>query len=64
MYVDKKFFQAEQIGELTQTSINVEGDLLEAGTRTVAAIQFENDDPTGTAINYTEAKFEVKEGAS
>lgn len=64
VYADKKFVQAEQVGELTQTSLDVEGNLLEPGTHTVTAVQFEGDDPNGQIINYTEAKFEVKEGAS
>jgi len=64
IYADKKFVQSEQVGELTQTSLDVEGDLLETGTHIVTAVQFEEDDPNKKVINYTEAKFEVKEGAS
>ncbi|MFP9131282.1 hypothetical protein [Niallia sp. BSM11] len=64
VYADKRFVQAEQVGELTQTSLDVEGNLLDTGTHTVTAVQFEGDDPNGKVINYTEAKFEVKEGAS
>jgi len=64
IYVEKKFVEAMQVGMLTQTNLDVEGDLLKPGIYTVTAVQFENDDPNdGKVVNYTEGKFEVKEGA-
>lgn len=61
VYVNKKFVQAEQVSELTQTSLDLEGELLKPGTYTVAVVQFENNDPNRA---YTEAQYEVKEGSS
>jgi hypothetical protein len=64
IYINKIFNTAEQVGELTQTSLNLEGVFLKPGTYTVTAVQFDNDDPkSGKVINYTEAKYEVKKGA-
>ncbi|WP_027725426.1 hypothetical protein [Tuberibacillus calidus] len=64
IYINKIFNTAEQVGEMTQTSLNLEGEFLKPGTYTVTAIQFDNDDPkSGKVINYTEAKYEVKKGA-
>jgi len=62
IYVDKTFDTAEQIGEMTQSSVNLSENRLKPGVHTVTAVQFENDDPAGNVINFVEAKYEVKEG--
>jgi hypothetical protein len=62
IYVDKIFQTTEQVGELTQTSVDLSENQLEVGVHKVTAIQFENDDPVnGNVINFVEAEYEVKE---
>jgi hypothetical protein len=62
IYVDKMFDSTEQIGERAQGSINLSEDRLKVGMHTVTAVQFENDDPASTVINFVEAKYEIKAG--
>lgn len=62
IYVDKLFEETKQIGQLTQSSVDLEENKLKPGVHTVTAVQFENDDPAGKVINFVEAKYEVKEG--
>jgi hypothetical protein len=61
IYIDKIFKNTEQVGELSQTSLDLDGNNLKVGEHTVTAVQFENDDPEGTVINFVEAKYEIKE---
>lgn len=62
IYIDKIFQNTEQVGELTQTSLDLQEYTLAVGEHTVTAVQFENDDPeAGAVINFVEAKYEVKE---
>jgi PBP1b-binding outer membrane lipoprotein LpoB len=61
IYVDKIFNSTEQAGQMTQTSVDIQGDSLKPGVHTVTAVQFENNDPAGKVINFVEAKYEVKE---
>lgn len=60
IYVNKKFVQKEQLGEMTQSSLNLEGDLLKDGTYTVSVVQYENDDINGKVTQFIETKYEVK----
>ncbi|TCP24915.1 hypothetical protein EV207_12218 [Scopulibacillus darangshiensis] len=63
IYVNKKFVQAEQVGEETATTLDLEGDLLKPGIYTVTAVQFKDNDPTKEVIGLASTKFEIKEGA-
>lgn len=61
IYIDKFFNETEQVGEHTETSLNLQENTLKPGVHTVTAVQFENDDPaSGKVINFVEAKYEVK----
>ncbi|MBO1626096.1 hypothetical protein J4P90_12770 [Bacillus sp. SY8(2021)] len=40
---------------------NYHEDKLKTGIHTVTAVQFEGGEPTGKVLNFTEAKFEIKE---
>jgi len=62
IYVDKFFEEAQQVGLRTQTTVALKEDTLKPGIHTVTAVQFEGDEPTGKVLNFTEAKFEIKEG--
>lgn len=61
IYVDKVFSTTEQFGELTQTVVNLENNMLKPGIHKVSVVQFENDDPESTVTSYTEAEYEAKE---
>jgi len=61
VYINKKFVAKMQLGEMTQTTLDLEGDLLNPGTYTVSAVQFDNDDPnTGKVIQFAETQYEVE----
>lgn len=61
VYINNKFVQKMQLGEMTQTSLDIQGEFLYPGTYTVSVAQFDNDDPnTGQVTQFAEAKFEVK----
>jgi hypothetical protein len=61
IYIDKIFSNTDQVGELSQTSLDLSENLLKPGLHTVTAVQFENDDPSSPVINFIEAQYEVKE---
>ncbi|PEJ48203.1 hypothetical protein CN692_24155 [Bacillus sp. AFS002410] len=62
VYIDQFYNSTDQYGELTQSSVELSEQTLKPGVHTVAAIQFDNDDPnTGKIVNFIEAKYEVKE---
>ncbi|SFX84967.1 hypothetical protein SAMN04487866_1452, partial [Thermoactinomyces sp. DSM 45891] len=61
LYVNKKFQETTQAGEMMQGSLPLEGELLKPNQYTVTAVQFADNDPKkGEVIEYHEAKFEVK----
>ncbi|WP_144508532.1 hypothetical protein [Bacillus mycoides] len=46
-----------------ETNVVLSEDPLKLGIHTITAVQFEGDKPTGKVLNFTEAKFEIKERA-
>lgn len=61
VYINKEFVDKMQLGEMTQTSLDLQGDLLKPGIYTVSVVQFDNDDPnTGKVTQFVETKYEIK----
>lgn len=61
VYINKKFVDKIQLGEMTQTTLDLQGEFLNSGTYTVSVVQFDNDDPnTGKVIQFVETKYEVE----
>lgn len=60
IYIDGNLVAKEQLGD-TQTSLDLQGDTLKPGKHTVEVVQFDNDEPTGKAVTYKSATYEVKE---
>jgi hypothetical protein len=61
IYIDEIFLTTEQAGELTQTSLDLQGNNLKVGKHTVTAVQYENDEPTANVLNFVQAQYEIKE---
>lgn len=60
VYIDKIYLRPEQFVDRKDTSIGLQGAMLNPGTHTISFIQFENDDPIqGKVTSYTEAKYSV-----
>ena len=60
VFVDDMFEEKYQVTSKTQTTVELKQKTLETGSHTVTAVQFENDDPSGKVISYTQAKLETK----
>jgi hypothetical protein len=60
VYINEKWISTEQVGEMTQTSLSLEGDLLKPGKYTVTAVQFEGNDPKNKPVIFVEASYEIK----
>lgn len=60
IYINGIYDNTDQIGELTQTTIELVEGNLEPGIYTVSAVQFEKNNPESKPIVYTEAQFEIK----
>ncbi|WP_050616253.1 hypothetical protein [Bacillus testis] len=60
VYINKKHHHTEQYASLTQSSEGLEGNFLKPGNYTIAAVQFEDNNPSKTPVTYTEAKYEIK----
>jgi len=61
IYINEKYCDAKQVGEMTQTTLDLVGELVKEGTYTSSAIPFDNDDPqTGKVVNITTAKYRIK----
>lgn len=63
IYINEVFNTSEQVGELTQTSLNLTELNLEPGEYTVTAIQFVDNDPTKEPINLTEATYKIEKAS-
>jgi hypothetical protein len=61
VYINEKWNSTEQVGEMSQTSLSLEGDLLKPGKYVVTAVQFEGNDPKNKPVTFVEASYEVKE---
>ena len=60
IYVDGMELSKEQLGE-TQTTLDLEDELLEKGSHTVEVVQYEGNDPEGAVVTYKSAKYKVEE---
>ncbi|KEK25125.1 hypothetical protein [Bacillus gaemokensis] len=60
VFVDHIFADKHQVTSVTQTTVELKQKMLETGYHTVTAVQFENNDPSGKVINFTQVKFENK----
>lgn len=60
IYINKKFLDKKQLGDRTQTSLDLKEDLLKPGEYTVSVVQFENDDTNGKVTQFIETKYQIK----
>jgi uncharacterized protein (DUF2141 family) len=61
--MDNKVFQKTvQGGMQNEDSIDLDGDLLKPGVYTVAAVQFQDNDPTKKVASFHETKYQIKQG--
>ncbi|HSQ88697.1 hypothetical protein [Romboutsia sp.] len=60
IYIDGMNNTKEQLGEMTQTTLTLDGDALNKGTHKVEVVQYDNDEATGKAITYKTASYEIK----
>lgn len=60
IYVDGMLNSKEQLGDMSQTTLTLEGDALKEGNHDVEVVQFDNDETTGNHIPYKKASYEVK----
>lgn len=63
VYINKIFNTSEQVGELTQSSLDLYEDNLTPGDYTVTAVQFTGNDTSNKPINLTQAQFKIEEGS-
>lgn len=63
VYINEKYVETAQIGEMYSSSLNLSGETLKPGQYTVTAVQFENNDPTQTPVTFVQTQYEVKEGS-
>ncbi|MGR3778159.1 hypothetical protein ACT1UG_21040 [Bacillus paramycoides] len=60
VFVDQMFADKHQVTSTTQTTVQLKEKMLETGSHTITAIQFENNDPKGKVISFNQATFETK----
>jgi hypothetical protein len=60
LYINKIFINKIQGGELVQTGVELEGDNLKLGEYTLSAVQYEDNDPTKSVVEYHEAKYKIE----
>lgn len=60
IYVDGMEVAKEQLGEMSQGSIDLSEESLEEGTHTVEVVQYLTDEPDGDIITYKSCQYEVK----
>lgn len=60
IYIDGILNAKEQMGEYSQTTLELTKNALKEGVHLVEAVQFENDDPAGTVTTYKSAQYTVK----
>lgn len=63
VYINEIYYGSEQVGELTQTSLDLSENNLKPGDYTVTAVQFTENDPTKEPINLTQAQFKIEEAS-
>ncbi|MBM7585800.1 hypothetical protein JOC86_002342 [Bacillus pakistanensis] len=61
IYINKKFLTTDQFGEMNQTSLDLQEELLDPGEYTVTAVQFEGNDPAKMPVTFVEAKYKIEE---
>ncbi|HEX3038147.1 MAG TPA: hypothetical protein VHO94_04040 [Oscillospiraceae bacterium] len=59
VYVDGKLNTKKQYAT-TDTSIGLGGDMISVGKHKVEVLQYDNDQPSGKAVTYKSASYEVK----
>lgn len=61
IYINEKYVQTEQAGELFQGTLTLVNELLKPGVYTVTAVQYENNDPNGGKVTeFHTTKYQVK----
>ena len=60
VFVDQIFADKHQVTSTTQTTVQLKEKMLETGSHTITAVQFENNDPKGKVISFNQAMFETK----
>lgn len=60
VYINEFFNTTEQVGEFSQSSLDLSEDNLKAGDYTVTAVQFTDNDPTKEPVKLTQAKFKIE----
>ncbi|MBB5173147.1 hypothetical protein [Texcoconibacillus texcoconensis] len=63
IYVNEIFVEARQGAELAQSSLNLEGWLLEPGEYEVVAAQFEDNDPDNDVLHLSKSRYKIEEGS-
>lgn len=63
VYINEIFNKSDQVGELTQSFLELSDDNLKPGEYTVTAVQFTDNDPTKEPINLTQAKFKIEKSS-
>lgn len=61
VYINENFNAKEQVGELSQSLLNLSDDNLKPGDYTVTAVQFTDNDPTKEPVTLSVAKFKIEE---
>ena len=61
VYVDGILNCKEQFGELTQSTINLEGDNLSSGKHMVQVVQYKDNDINKEVLTYKEAFYSVED---
>lgn len=62
LYIDKAFVDKAQAGVYSVNTINLTGNNLKTGDHVVSAVQFENNDPNGRVVQYSEGKYRIQQG--
>lgn len=63
VYINEVFNVSEQVGERSQSSLNLSEDNLTPGDYTVTAVQFTDNDPSKEPINLTTAQFKIEKSS-
>lgn len=63
LFINKVFAGRLKGGEYAHTTLNLQGNNLRPGGYTVSAIQYENNDPTGKVVEYSEARYKIQQGS-
>jgi hypothetical protein len=60
LYVNEIFVDKIQGGELVQSTVSLEEDNLKPGKYTLSAVQYEDNDPAKSVVEYHEAKYKIE----